>query len=212
MKSTENGVGMNKIRFENREIAPSKIVCVGRNYVEHIKELGNEISENMVIFMKSNSSISNELNTGTEEPIHFEGEICFLCENGKFSAVGFGLDLTKRELQTKLKSKGLPWERAKAFDGAALFSKFVGISEINKDLSIELEIDGEIVQRESIEQMIYKPDQILAEIQTFLTLNDGDIVMTGTPKGVGVVKKGSIFVGRILKNNEVIVSAEWRAK
>jgi len=203
---------MNRIRIGDREITPSKIVCVGRNYVEHIKELGNEIPENMVLFMKSNSSISEELISGTNEPIHFEGEICFLYEQGKFSAVGFGLDLTKRELQSRLKSKGLPWERAKAFDGAALFSKFVNILEISQNLSVELEIDGEIVQRGSIEQMIYKPDQILAEIQTFLTLNDGDIVMTGTPKGVGVVNKGSVFVGRILENGEILTSAKWIAK
>jgi 2-keto-4-pentenoate hydratase/2-oxohepta-3-ene-1,7-dioic acid hydratase in catechol pathway len=99
---------MNSIYYGNRKIEPSKIVCVGRNYVEHIKELGNEISDDMVLFMKPNSSISDELISETNEPIHFEGEISFLYEKGKFSAVGFGLDLTKRELQNKLKAKGLP--------------------------------------------------------------------------------------------------------
>ncbi|MDO9577213.1 MAG: fumarylacetoacetate hydrolase family protein [Candidatus Cloacimonadales bacterium] len=203
---------MNKVNFENREITPSKIVCVGRNYVEHIRELGNEIPRNMVLFMKPNSAISDVLFSGKDEPIHFEGEICFLNEKGRFSAVGFGLDMTKRELQNKLKSKGLPWERAKAFDGSALFSKFVEISEISQDLSVELEIDGEIVQHGSIRQMIYKPDQVLVEIRTFITLNDGDIVMTGTPEGVGMVNKGSVFVGRILENGKVITSAEWKAE
>ena len=203
---------MNNIYLDNKEITPSKIVCVGRNYVEHIKELGNEIPENMVLFMKPNSAIFDKLISGLEEPIHFEGEICFLYEKGKFSAVGFGLDLTKRELQNKLKSKGLPWERAKAFDGAALFSKFVEISEISMELAIELEIDGKLAQSGSLRQMIYKPDLILAEIQTFVTLNDGDIVMTGTPKGVGVVNKGSNFLGRILDNSKTIVSGKWLAK
>jgi 2-keto-4-pentenoate hydratase/2-oxohepta-3-ene-1,7-dioic acid hydratase in catechol pathway len=203
---------MNTVSMENKNITPSKIVCVGRNFVEHIKELGNEIPENMVLFMKPNSAISNELASGSEEPIHFEGEICFLYENGKFSAVGFGLDLTKRELQSRLKAKGLPWERAKAFDGAALFSNFVAISEISQDLSIELEIDGKLVQSGSIQQMIYKPNQILAEIQSFISLNDGDIVMTGTPKGVGVVNKSSVFVGRIMKDGKVLISAKWKAK
>ena len=203
---------LNKIIFGNKEITPSKIVCVGRNYVEHIKELDNEIPENMVIFMKPNSAISEELRSFLGEQIHYEGEICFLFDNGRFSAVGFGLDLTKRKLQSKLKSKGLPWERAKAFDGAVLFSKFVAISKISQDLSIELDIDGENIQSGSIRQMIYKPDQILAEIQTFLTLKDGDIVMTGTPKGVGEVNKGSIFVGKILVNDKVITSAEWQTK
>ena len=201
---------MKKIYIENKEIIPSKIICVGRNYVEHIKELGNEIPENMVLFMKPNSAISDELFSGNTEPIHFEGEICFLYEKGRFSAVAFGLDLTKRELQNKLKSKGLPWERAKAFDGAAIFSKFVKISEIITDLLIELEIDGKLVQSGSIQQMIYKPDQILAEIQTFISLNDGDIVMTGTPKGVGVVNKDSIFVGRILEDSKILTSGKWQ--
>jgi len=202
---------MKKVYLENKEIIPSKIVCVGRNYVEHIKELGNEILENMVLFMKPNSAISDELCSGSGEPIHFEGEICFLYENGRFSAVGFGLDLTKRELQNKLKSKGLPWERAKAFNGAALFSQFVEINEISTDLVIELEIDGKLFQSGSIQQMIYKPNQILAEIQTFISLNDGDIVMTGTPKGVGVVNKGSAFIGRILENSSILTSGEWLA-
>jgi len=202
---------LNSILVENINITPSKIICVGRNYVEHIKELGNEIPEDMVLFMKPNSSISNELKSGTIEPVHFEGEICFLVENGRFSAVGFGLDLTKRGLQNKLKSKGLPWERAKAFDGAALFSKFVRMPTISNELSLELEIDGKIAQQSNIQQMIYKPDQILAEIQTFVTLNDGDIVMTGTPKGVGVVNKGSVFTGRIKQDDAVITSAKWIA-
>jgi len=203
---------MKKINFENKELIPSKIVCVGRNYVEHIKELGNEIPGNMVLFMKPNSAISDALISGIEEPIHFEGEICFLFENGKFSAVAFGLDLTKRELQNNLKSKGLPWERAKAFDRAALFSKFVEIDEISSDLKIELEIDGKLVQSGNIQQMIYKPEQILAEIQSFISLIDGDIVMTGTPKGVGIVKQGSVFIGRILGNGEIITKEGWIAK
>jgi len=195
---------MNTVLSDSREITPSKIVCVGRNYVEHIKELGNEIPENMVLFMKPNSAISDNLISGKDEPIHFEGEICFLYENSKFSAVGFGLDLTKRELQSKLKARGLPWERAKAFDGAALFSKFVEIIEIRQNLSIELEIDGKIIQSGSIRQMIYKPEKILKEIQSFITLNNGDIVMTGTPKGVGIVNPNSIFEGRIIHHGKVI--------
>jgi len=203
---------MNKVYLDNQEITPSKIVCVGRNYVEHIKELGNEIPENMVLFMKPNSAISDELISGVGEPIHFEGEICFLFENGRFSAVGFGLDLTKRELQNRLKAKGLPWERAKTFDGAALFSKFVRFDEISSDLAVELEIDGQLVQTGNIQQMIYKPDKILAEIETFITLNDGDIVMTGTPKGVGVVKQGSTFVGSILDSSKTLTSCEWLAR
>lgn len=203
---------MNTIIVGNREVTPSKIICVGRNYVEHIKELNNEIPENMVVFLKPNSAISRKLYSFQKEQIHYEGELCFVYENGRFSAVGFGLDLTKRELQSKLKSKGLPWERAKAFDGSAIFSKFVEISNISRNLSIELNIDEKIVQAGNIKQMIYKPNDILTEILTFMSLSNGDIVMTGTPKGVGVVNKDSVFIGRVMENGEVISIAEWLAK
>jgi len=142
------------IFIEEREITPSKIICVGRNYIEHIKELNSEIPDNMVIFLKPNSAISQELNSFQKEQIHYEGEMCFVYENGRFSAVGFGLDLTKRELQNKLKSKGLPWERAKAFDGAALFSKFLEIQSIKTNLSIELSVNGNTIQSGNISQMI----------------------------------------------------------
>ena len=180
--------------------------------MEHIKELNNEIPANMVVFSKPNSAISRELYSFQKEQIHYEGELCFEYENGRFSAVGFGLDLTKRELQNKLKSNGLPWERAKAFDGSAVFSKFVEISNISQKLSIELNIDEKIVQAGNIEQMIYKPNDILTEILTFMSLKNGDIVMTGTPEGVGVVKKNSAFIGKVKENGKVIVIAKWLAK
>ena len=202
---------LNSIIVGNREIEPSKIICVGRNYIEHIKELNNEIPENMVIFLKPNSAISQELNSFQKEQIHYEAELCFVYEKGRFSAVGFGLDLTKRELQNRLKTKGLPWERAKAFDGSALFSKFVEIQSINPNLSVELSINGENVQSGDINQMIYKPNAILTELQTFISLSDGDIVMTGTPNGVGIVDKGNVFVGKAIENNAVLTSAEWIA-
>ena len=203
---------MNTIIVGNRKIEPSKIICVGRNYIEHIRELNSEIPENMVVFFKPNSAISQELNSFQIEQIHYEAELCFIYENGRFSAIGFGLDLTKRELQNKLKSKGLPWERAKAFDGSALFSKFVEIQSISPSLSVELSINGKVRQSGSFNQMIYKPDAILTELLTFVSLNDGDIVMTGTPKGVGIINKESVFVGKVIEDNKVITSAEWIAK
>ena len=110
---------MNTIQLDSQPIAPSKIVCIGRNYLEHIRELGNETPDAMVIFNKPNSAISQTLFALRDEPLHYEGEICFMVKQGELDALGFGLDLTKRELQSKLKSKGLPWERAKAFDAAA---------------------------------------------------------------------------------------------
>ncbi len=204
-------INMKTVKYGKKEITPTKIVCVGRNYVEHIKELSNETPENMILFIKPNAAISDQLISYHWEPVHYEGEICFLYEAEKFTAVAFGLDLTKRGLQSQLKGKGLPWERAKAFDGAALFSEFVPIDEIKADLTMELSVDGETVQSGNVLQMIYKPDQILSEIRTFLTLNDGDIVMTGTPKGVGVVEKLSVYEGRILSGKDLLVSAKWKA-
>jgi 2-keto-4-pentenoate hydratase/2-oxohepta-3-ene-1,7-dioic acid hydratase in catechol pathway len=203
---------LQKIIVGNRYVAPSKIVCVGRNYVKHIEELGNEIPDNMVVFLKPNSAISEELHSFHQEQLHYEGELCFLFENGIFSAVGFGLDITKRELQSKLKSKGLPWERAKAFDGSAIFSQFVEIPNLSKNLTFELDINGKKIQSGSINLMIYKPEEILAELLTFMSLCNGDIVMTGTPMGVGPVNPGQIFAGKVKDNDEVITSAEWAAK
>jgi len=203
---------MATVVVNGKKITPAKIICIGRNYVEHIKELGNEMPGEMVVFLKPNSAISTELNSRHQEPLHYEGELCFLCENGKFSAVGFGLDLTKRTLQTRLKGKGLPWERAKAFDGSAVFSEFARITEIRRPLTIELSIDGQLVQSGNSDLMIYKPQQIIRELATFMTLQDGDIVMTGTPEGVGIIKKGQIFSGTVKDQNDIIVSCQWLAK
>jgi len=202
---------MKLIVVNNRTASPSKIVCIGRNYVEHIVELNNEIAEEMVVFLKPNSAITEELHSYNGEQLHYEAELCLMYENARFSAIGFGLDITKRALQNKLKSKGLPWERAKAFNGSALFSPFVEVSEISQNLSVELDIDGENVQSSSIDKMIYKPEQILTELLTFMSFNNGDIVMTGTPKGVGAINKAQQFVGRIKENGEVITSVCWNS-
>lgn len=196
----------------DRNVTPSKIVCIGRNYVEHIQELGNDIPQDMVVFLKPNSAISEVLQSTHQEPLHYESELCFLFENGDFSAVGFGLDLTKRDLQNKLKSKGLPWERAKAFDGSAVFSDFVEMQNNITNLTFALEINGKNVQTGNIGLMIYKPDAILAELLTFMSLNNGDIVMTGTPKGVGVINANQVFVGKVKDNDHTIIDTEWLAK
>jgi 2-keto-4-pentenoate hydratase/2-oxohepta-3-ene-1,7-dioic acid hydratase in catechol pathway len=205
-------MSMKQISFENRFVTPSKIVCVGRNYHAHINELGNEIPGEMVIFVKPNSSISDDLNAfHAGEVLHYEAELCFLFESGRFSAIGAGLDLTKRELQSKLKIKGLPWERAKGFDGAALFSEFVEMPESLEHISFELDINGKNIQFGETGLMIYKPAEILDEIASFMALSDGDIVMTGTPKGVGCVNAGDVFHVRVFDFARTIVSAKWCA-
>ncbi len=199
---------MNNIIFDDKTITPSKVVCVGRNYVEHIKELGNEIPQNMVLFLKPNSAISDKLRYVSEDN-HYEGEISFLVMNKKIAGVGFGLDLTKRELQSYLKSKGLPWERAKCFDGAAVFSRFVPFVGDIHELGLELYINDNLVQKGEVAQMIYKPQTILKEVESFMSLEDGDIIMSGTPKGVGKYKKGDKFLGRILYKETILVEHEW---
>ena len=197
---------MKTINFREK-ITPCKIVCVGRNYVEHVKELNNEIPSEPVYFIKPNSSISDEIIY--KDGLHYEGEISFLIENKKIVAVGFGFDLTLRDIQTKLKQKGLPWERAKAFKGAAVFSDFVEIDNV-ENLEVEVIKNGKVAQRGGINLMMYKPDFLVSDIDEIFGLDDGDIIMSGTPKGVGIVEKGDEFIGRIYKNGKVLVEKKWR--
>ncbi|MFV0563384.1 fumarylacetoacetate hydrolase family protein [Malaciobacter mytili] len=200
---------MNKILLnDNVEIFPSKVVCIGRNYVDHIKELNNEVPQEMVFFIKPNSSISNSLVfPQNEKSCHYEAEISFLIEEDKITAVGFGLDLTLREKQTILKTKGLPWERAKAFRKSVVFSKFVSFNKNIEDLEVELYINDELKQKGGVSLMINKPQEIISEAKTFLDFEDGDILMSGTPSGVGSFKIGDIFLGKILYKNEVLLQS-----
>ncbi|WDD97662.1 fumarylacetoacetate hydrolase family protein [Thalassomonas actiniarum] len=204
---------MNSVSCSDQLFTPSKIICVGRNYVDHIHELNNEVPDNMVLFLKPNSAISPELSAFDQEPLHYEAELCFLVQNNRFFAVAIGLDLTKRTLQSQLKNKGLPWERAKAFDGSALFSDFVELADDDlEQLSFELTINDIKVQAGNIELMIYKPREIQEEILSFMSLSDGDIVMTGTPKGVGQVNPGDVFTGKVSANGHPLLSKTWLAR
>jgi 2-keto-4-pentenoate hydratase/2-oxohepta-3-ene-1,7-dioic acid hydratase in catechol pathway len=207
---------LQQILIDKHAFKPSKIICVGRNYLEHINELNNEIPENMVLFFKPNSAISQELQAehcikNEVEAIHYEAEICFVYQDHQFGAVGIGLDLTKRVLQSKLKEKGLPWERAKAFDGAALFSDFVSIDKISEQLELTLHIDGQLTQLAHISHMMYSPSLILQEVQQFVTLEDGDIVMTGTPAGVGKVRRNSHYCCELKDGDQSLMIKQWLA-
>jgi len=202
---------MKAVIVENKQVIPSKVICIGRNYVDHIAELGNEVPEEMVVFLKPNSAISTQLQSFHQEELHYEAELSFLYDQGRFTAVAVGLDLTKRTLQAKLKAKGLPWERSKAFNGAAVFSDFVVIDEITNELSLTLVIDGHLTQAGGVELMMVKPGEILTQLQEFIDLEDGDIVMTGTPKGVGKVKSGSEFTANVICQGKTLVCATWLA-
>ena len=201
------------LHLDNEIFKAKKIVCVGRNYSEHIQELQNEVPENLVVFMKPSSCIGEELySKHLKQSVHYEGEICFLVQDGDFKGVGFGLDLTKRELQSYLKQKSLPWERAKCFDGAAVFSDFISFDGDIDKLSLRFYKDEVLIQEGNVTQMIYKPDVMFQEITSFARLEDYDIVMSGTPKGVGIVEKGSRYKGEILYEENILLQKEWTAK
>jgi 2-keto-4-pentenoate hydratase/2-oxohepta-3-ene-1,7-dioic acid hydratase in catechol pathway len=200
------------IRFEERTLTPSKIVCVGRNYVEHIHELNNEIPDEIVLFLKPNSSLTERLFVPQEE-CRFEGELVFLWEGGAIAGVGLGLDLTKIEVQKRLKKKGLPWEKSKAFNHAAVVSEFVALPEEDLSaLSLRLSINGDLRQEGGVELMMHKPAALLEEIQTHFALEDGDLIFSGTPKGVGFVELGQRFVGEVLAGERSLLQIEWVAE
>ncbi|MCG6202262.1 fumarylacetoacetate hydrolase family protein [Psychromonas antarctica] len=200
---------MQNIIVDGEIVSPSKVVCIGRNYVDHIKELNNEIPKQMVIFVKPNSAISSAIVCDQKEAIHYESEISFVIDGGKISAVGFGLDLTKRALQTQLKNQGLPWERAKSFDKSAVFSEFVGFTGDIKALSLQLFINDILIQEGDVALMINKPLEIIDEVSTFMSFAAGDILMTGTPKGVGELFCGDRFMGRMYNGEQLIIEKCW---
>jgi len=202
---------MNCVKYNDLTIVPSKIVCIGRNYVEHIHELNNEIPSSMVVFNKPNSAITDVLHFISPDT-RFEGEICFLMMNDKIAGIGFGLDLTKADIQNNLKSKGLPWERAKSFDNSAVFGDFISLDVPLKSLRMTLHINGILTQEATFELMIYKPLEMTQEIKSFMSFEDGDIIMSGTPKGVNTYKTGDTFVGQLYSDERLLVENSWIVK
>ena len=202
---------MTAIQFNGEPVRPGKVICVGRNYAAHISEMDSVPAENMVVFMKPATSIGTELHAVLDEPLHYEGEICLLVQHDNIAGIGFGLDLTKRETQSKLKDAGLPWERSKAFTGSALFSEFVQAPKDLSQLGLELRVNDALRQKGDVSLMLYPLAVILEELRQFLTLEDGDIIMTGTPAGVGPVQSGECFDGRVLAGEQVLARAVWQA-
>ena len=159
---------MQSVKWNKEVFTPSKIICVGRNYAAHIAELNNETPTNMVLFAKPNSAITDSLNSEhLGEALHYETELCFLVKDKQLAAVALGLDLTKRGLQSTLKEKGLPWERAKAFNGSALFTEFVAVNA-SCHYQFSLKIDGIDTQLGDTRLMLHNAEQILAEINEAL--------------------------------------------
>ncbi|WJG08202.1 fumarylacetoacetate hydrolase family protein [Aliiglaciecola sp. LCG003] len=186
---------------------PGKVVCVGRNYVDHVHELNSEMPTQPLLFMKPASSlrhVSEPVNIPADRgSCHNELEIALLIGKTLSSqtsipvrsaiwGVGLGLDLTLRDVQTELKAKGLPWERAKSFDGACPVSDFVPIQQIDNldTLTFNLKVNQQIRQLGDAALMIWNIDSLLMQISQVFTLSPGDIVLTGTPKGVGPLSDG----------------------
>lgn len=189
-----------------------KIFCIGRNYAEHARELNNEVPERPVIFMKPETAIVRKNQPFFYPPfssdIHYELELVLrIGKVGKFieprfahryvDAITVGIDFTARDIQSELKRKGLPWERAKAFDGSAIVGTFIPYSSLPSGIPIDFHLlkNGEEVQRGSSTDMIFSFDEIVAEISTFATLKKGDLIFTGTPSGVGPVHTGDDLLG-----------------
>jgi len=202
-----------------------KIVCVGRNYAEHAKELNNPIPTSPLLFMKPASAIvamSGELKIPLDlGECHIETEIALLIDKplanasakecrDAISAVGLAYDLTLRELQSKLKAKGHPWERAKCFDGSCPLSDFVELSaEIELEgLELILTRNGEIQQQGAASQMLFSVPQLLVEISNCFSLQPGDVVLTGTPAGVGAIHNQDSLKATLGYNGRTLVEAQ----
>lgn len=191
-----------------------KIICVGRNYSEHIKELESEIPTDPVLFLKPDTSILLKKQPffipEFSNDVHHEVEILLRINKiGKhidrkfahkyYDEIGLGIDFTARDLQAKLKKEGLPWEKAKAFDGAAVVGKFLKKDEIEdiNNINFRLDLNGNTVQKGNTLQMMWKFDTLIEYISKYFTLKIGDIIFTGTPAGVGRVDAGDQLRGFI---------------
>lgn len=196
-----------------------KIICIGRNYADHAKEMKSELPTEPVFFMKPDTAL---LKPGQDffypdftSDLHHELEIVVrICKVGKhietqfasryYDQVTLGIDFTARDLQAACKQKGLPWEKAKAFDNSAPIGEWKAISHFDQSqTSLRLEKNGETVQQGSISDMIFTVDEIISYISKFITLKVGDLIFTGTPAGVGPVKQGDVLKGYL--NDEELI-------
>ncbi|WP_116963537.1 fumarylacetoacetate hydrolase family protein [Fastidiosibacter lacustris] len=204
---------MRSVAFNQTTITPSKIVCVGRNYLKHIHELNNQVPDEPVLFIKPNSSLSDCLVIPANRILHYEAELSFMVIDHHLKAVAIGLDLTDRALQTTLKQKGLPWEKAKAFDSSAVFSKFILLEDesLIKHLSFALYINNQLKQKGDYAHMIYKPQMLIYHIEQYFSMLSGDILMTGTPEGVGEIKLGDTFKVELYLNEKMLLRQSWQA-
>ncbi len=189
-----------------------KIICVGRNYAAHIEELENERPDHPVLFIKPDTSILQKKQPffipHFTNDVHYEVELMVKIDRiGKhieskfapkyYSSIGLGIDFTARTIQKELKAKGLPWEKAKAFDGSALVGEWFSKHDFRDldSVSFKLEKNGQTIQSGNSSQMLWKINELIAYCSQFFTLKIGDIIFTGTPAGVGSVAEGDLLEG-----------------
>lgn len=189
-----------------------KIICIGRNYAEHAKELNNAVPTEPVFFLKPDTAVLKNGSTfylpDFSNDIQHELEIVVkISKAGKFiepdfahkyfDEIGLGIDFTARDIQQKCKEKGLPWEKAKAFDGSAPVGEFISKAELNDlgNINFELLVNGTSRQKGNSRDMIFNISQIIAYVSRFITLKTGDLIYTGTPSGVAAVKEGDVLEG-----------------
>ena len=194
-----------------------KIICIGRNYAKHIEELANERPENPVVFLKPDSAILPKkmpfFIPAFSSDIHYEVEVLVKINKvGKhieskfahkyYDEIGLGIDFTARDVQAQCKEKGLPWEKAKAFDGSAVIGEFYPKEKFDlENLKFQLSKNEVVVQNGNTNAMLWKIDDLIAYVSQFFTLKKGDIIFTGTPEGVGRVAENDILIGK-LEDNE----------
>ncbi|MFN3942852.1 MAG: fumarylacetoacetate hydrolase family protein [Flavobacterium sp.] len=189
-----------------------KIICIGRNYAKHIEELQNERPTEPVIFLKPDSSILLKQHPFVipefSNDVHHEVELLVrISKIGKYiepqfahkyyDEIGLGIDFTARDVQEQLKAKGLPWEKAKAFDGATVIGDFISKKnvDLSKNITFELHSNGKVVQKGNTDHMLWKIDEIISYVSQYFTLKIGDIIFTGTPEGVAKVQPNDILEG-----------------
>jgi len=188
-----------------------KIICIGRNYAKHIEELANEKPESPVVFLKPDSAILPKKNPffipSFSDDVHYEVEVLIKINKvGKhiaakfahkyYDEIGLGIDFTARDVQEKCKEKGLPWEKAKAFDGSAVIGEFYPKEQFDLDnLKFQLLKNDEIVQDGNTNAMLWKADALISYVSQYFTLKKGDIIFTGTPAGVGKVVENDVLKG-----------------
>ncbi len=197
-----------------------KIICIGRNYAEHAKELNNAVPTEPVFFMKPDTALIRNrqpfYHPDFSNDIHHEIELVLVvCKTGKnidekfaskyYNKLAIGIDFTARDLQNSAKEKGLPWEKAKAFDGSAPLGESVDVSTIKdvNDINFHLEINGKTVQQGNTKDLLFSFDKIIAFISRFITLKTGDLIYTGTPAGVGKVNIGDKLEG-FMEGNKML--------